>query len=56
MTLEKAKITNDLKTIEAKLNILDIGRIEYGYGKRKNSFTVKMLSKIEDTSFPKWIK
>lgn len=54
--LEKAKIEWELETIEAKLNILDIGRIEYGYGNRERSFIVDILSKVEKSSLPKWLK
>ena len=35
LRLERAKISSEIDTIEAKLNILDIGRIEQGNGKRK---------------------
>ena len=33
--LERAKISSEVDTIDAKLRILDIGRIEQGNGQRK---------------------
>lgn len=58
--LEKAKIQLELDTIEAKLNILDIGHIENWNGKRKESLLVKMLdwinSGINNYRLPDWMK
>jgi len=56
LRLEKAKIEWELETIKTKLNILDIGRIEYGYGYRDRSFVVDVLSKVESSSLPKRLK
>jgi hypothetical protein len=56
LKIEKAKIEWELKTIEAKMNVLDIGRIEYWYWNRSKSFVVDVLSKIDKSSLPKWIK
>lgn len=58
--LEKAKIQWELETIEAKLNILDIGRIEDWYWQRKEWLVVKVLDKlnywINKSLLPDWFK
>lgn len=54
--LERAKIQWELETLQAKMNVLDIGRIEHGYWKRKRSFIVDIFSHLETKNLPKWMK
>ncbi len=60
MRLERAKISSEVDTIEAKLNILDLGRIEQGNGQRKEGWFVKMADKIStsvnNSKLPDWVK
>lgn len=46
LRLEKAKLENDIKTFEAKLNIFDIGRLEKWYLNREDSIIIKWLDNI----------
>jgi hypothetical protein len=47
-------------TIETKLNILDLGRIEQGNGQRKEGWFVKMADKmstsVNNSKLPDWVK
>lgn len=60
MRLERAKISSEVDTIEAKLNILDLGRIEQGNGQRKEGWFVKMADKfstsVNNSGLPDWVK
>jgi hypothetical protein len=60
MRLERAKISSEVDTIEAKLNILDLGRIEQGNGQRKEGWFVKMADRIStgvnNSKLPDWVK
>jgi hypothetical protein len=56
MRLERAKISSEVDTIETKLNILDLGRIEQGNGQRKEGWFVKAADWVSTSSAPTWLK
>lgn len=56
LRIEKAKIEWELDTIEAKINLFDLGRIEHGYGEKQTSYVVNILQNVDKLSLPKWLK
>lgn len=60
LRLERGLISSEVGTIEAKLNVFDIGRIEQGNGKRKEGWFVGMADSVSDavnnSALPDWMK